>query len=98
MLAILEENNVENRMLFRGIRKQVENEEFFTEKISTTNHIANIVQMLREYVKVSAVEQKKFAEVMTPIELVEEMLDTLPEDVWSNPELKWLETTKPFKF
>jgi len=28
---------------------------------------------------------------MTPISLVEEMLDTLPNDVWSNPNLKWLD-------
>ena len=30
-------------------------------------------------------------EVFTPIKLVEEMLDKLPEDVWSNPNLKWLD-------
>jgi hypothetical protein len=28
---------------------------------------------------------------MTPIPLVEEMLDTLPKKVWSNPNLKWLD-------
>jgi hypothetical protein len=28
---------------------------------------------------------------MTPISLVEEMLDTLPNEVWSNPDLKWLD-------
>jgi hypothetical protein len=47
--------------------------------------------MLREYVKVSAVEVKEFGEVMTPISLVEEMLDTLPDSVWTNPNLKWLD-------
>jgi hypothetical protein len=47
--------------------------------------------MLREYVKVSAVEVKTMGEVMTPIELVEEMLDTLPDEVWTNPNLKWLD-------
>ena len=31
------------------------------------------------------------SEVYTPIWLVEEMLDKLPEDVWNNPNIKWLE-------
>lgn len=34
---------------------------------------------------------KKYGEVFTPIELVDDMLNTLPGDVWTNPELKWLE-------
>jgi hypothetical protein len=37
------------------------------------------------------VEVKKYGEIMTPIELVEEMLDTLPHTVWMNPNLKWLD-------
>jgi len=28
---------------------------------------------------------------MTPLELVKEMLATLPKEVWSNPDLKWLD-------
>lgn len=34
---------------------------------------------------------KYYGEVFTPIELVEEMLNTLPVDVWSNPKLRWLD-------
>ena len=55
--------------------------------------------MLREYVKVGEVEKKKFGEVMTSLDLVKEMLSTLPEDVWTNPNLKWLDPangTGPF--
>lgn len=37
------------------------------------------------------VERKSFGEVITPIELVNDILDTLPDDVWSNPNLKWLD-------
>lgn len=50
-----------------------------------------IVKMLREYVKVGEVEKKAFGEVMTPISLVQDMLDTLPKEVWSNPNLKFLD-------
>jgi site-specific DNA-methyltransferase (adenine-specific) len=59
--------------------------------INKMDHIKDIILMLREYVKVGEVEKKKFGEVMTPLELVKEMLATLPEEVWSNPNLKWLD-------
>ena len=59
--------------------------------INKMDHIKDVITMLREYVKVGEVEKKKFGEVMTPLELVKEMLATLPEEVWSNPNLKWLD-------
>jgi hypothetical protein len=59
--------------------------------INRMDHIKDVILMLREYVKVGEVEKKKFGEVMTPLELVKEMLATLPEEVWSNPNLKWLD-------
>ena len=59
--------------------------------IGKFEHIKDVIKMLREYVKVGEVEKKKYGEVMTPLELVKEMLNTLPEDVWSNPNLKWLD-------
>jgi hypothetical protein len=86
ILAIMEENNPEHRLLCNKIRKVVKEN-----KTGETSHIAGIVKMLREYVKVSDVEVKTMGEVMTPIELVEEMLDTLPYEVWTNPNLKWLD-------
>ena len=59
--------------------------------IGKHEHIKDVVLMLRKYVKVSEVEKKKFGEVMTPLELVREMLSKLPNEVWSNPNLKWLD-------
>jgi hypothetical protein len=59
--------------------------------INKMDHIKDIILMLREYVKVGEVEKKKFGEVMTPLDLVKEMLATLPVEVWSNPNLKWLD-------
>ena len=59
--------------------------------IGKMDHIKDVILMLRKYVKVGEVEKKKFGEVMTPLELVKEMLATLPEEVWSNPNLKWLD-------
>ena len=82
ILSILDKN----RDLFTKIRKTI------TENnISKTEYVKQVVEMLREYVKVGDVEKKKYGEVMTPIHLVEDMMDTLPIDVWSNPDLKWLD-------
>ena len=86
ILNFMEENNPEHRLLCGEIHKVVANN-----KTSEYKHISSLVQMLRQYVKVSDVEVKTMGEVMTPIELVEEMLDTLPYEVWTNPNLKWLD-------
>lgn len=34
---------------------------------------------------------KKYGEVFTPLELVDEMLDKLPVEVWGDPKLTWLD-------
>ena len=49
------------------------------------------MELVDSYLKPSNTEKKKFGEVMTPLELVKEMMVTLPEEVWSNPDLKWLD-------
>ena len=36
-------------------------------------------------------EKDKFGEVFTPDFLVEELFEALPEEVWYNPNLKWLD-------
>ena len=58
--------------------------------------LKELVYLLREYLgihKGSKADKfkKSHGEVTTPLELVEEMLDTLPKDVWINPNLKWLD-------
>jgi hypothetical protein len=54
-------------------------------------HIKDVIKIINQFVKDGEVERKKYGEVMTPITLVREMLDTLPKEVWSNPKLKWLD-------
>jgi len=86
ILTIMEENNPEHRLLCSRIQKVLNDD-----KSSEMKHIKEVVKMLREYVEVSDTEVKTMGEVMTPISLVEEMLDTLPDTVWSNPNLTWLD-------
>jgi hypothetical protein len=54
-------------------------------------YLDEIVTTLRNYVRVADTEVKSFGEVMTPIPLVEDMLNTFPSEVWSNPNLKWFD-------
>jgi hypothetical protein len=51
----------------------------------------NISSFIEKYEKVSKLESKLFGEVFTPRQLIDEMLDTLPKEVWTNPDLKWLD-------
>jgi hypothetical protein len=89
ILAALEENNKDKTLLFNKIKTLLENTD--EKNIDSVEHIKNLVVLLRDYVDYGDTEVKKFGEVMTPISLVEEMLDTLPNEVWSNPDLKWLD-------
>jgi hypothetical protein len=61
------------------------NKEFMKELQKT------ISEFIVQYEKVSKLESKLFGEVFTPRKLIDEMLDTLPEDVWKNKDLKWLD-------
>jgi hypothetical protein len=59
--------------------------------IGKMDHIKDIILMLREYVKVGEVEKKKFGEVMTPLELVKEMLAKyLPDAKYVIPQNSYL--------
>jgi len=82
ILAFLDKD----RNLFMKIRSFIQRE-----KLTKIDHLKEVILMLSEYVKVGEVEKKKFGEVMTPLELIKEMISTLPEEVWSNPNLKWLD-------
>jgi hypothetical protein len=56
-----------------------------------TQHLDEALLTLKKYIKVGQQEVKKYGEVFTPLSLVKEMVDTLPKEVWSNPNLKWLD-------
>jgi Eco57I restriction-modification methylase len=40
---------------------------------------------------VRSLEKHKYGEVMTPVSLINEVLDHLPDTVWRNPDLRWLD-------
>jgi hypothetical protein len=56
------------------------------------DYIKEVVKVLKDYVLIADVEKEKFGEVMTPLILIKDMLSVLSKDVWSNPNLKWLDS------
>lgn len=54
-------------------------------------HVTYILNTVDDYIKNGDVLTKEFGEVMTPLSLVNTMLDLLPPEVWSNASLKWLD-------
>jgi len=51
----------------------------------------DIMDKVKELLPIRDYEKKKFGEVFTPPELINEMLDKLPKSVWGNKDLKWLD-------
>jgi hypothetical protein len=52
---------------------------------------AEVLDYINEHLAPKDIERQKYGEIYTPLKLVDEMLDSLPEEVWSNPKLKWLD-------
>ena len=50
-----------------------------------------LLEIVNECLKPKEIEKKQFGEVFTPMKLVSEMLDKLPNEVWTNKNLKWLD-------
>jgi hypothetical protein len=53
--------------------------------------ISGIEQKILEHLSVRKEEKDKFGEVFTPMELIHEMFDKLPKEIWEDPTKKWLD-------
>ena len=51
----------------------------------------DIQNKIEKYLPVRQEKKNKNGEVFTPISLIDEMMEKIPESVWTNPELKWLD-------
>jgi len=63
-------------------------------KLSLQSLIDNpkeLLELINDCLKPKEVEKKENGEVFTPINLVNDMLDKLPIDIWKNKDLKWLD-------
>jgi hypothetical protein len=50
-----------------------------------------LLELINDCLKPKDIEKKKFGEVFTPINLINEMLDKLPKEVWTNKKFKWFD-------
>lgn len=50
-----------------------------------------IDHFIRKSLNIRTLEKDTFGEVFTPPELIHELLDNLPEDVWSRTDTRWLD-------
>jgi hypothetical protein len=50
-----------------------------------------LLELINDCLKPKDIEKKKYGEVFTPMNLVDEMLDGLPNKVWQNKNLKWFD-------
>ena len=64
---------------------------FIKEMRSLIDDPEKLLEFIGLHLKPKSIEKKKNAEVFTPLRIVNEMLDQLPHEVWSNPNLKWLD-------
>jgi hypothetical protein len=82
--------NIKNSFLM--VKKQYHPDNMSVEPCSA-KFIENekILKIIRERLTVRSTEKEQHGEVFTPPELICEMLDTLPKDVWTNKHLTWLD-------
>ena len=64
-----------------------------TRKINLKAVITNpkVLETIRKHLSPKDTEKNMYGEVFTPLELVYKMLSCLPNDVWKNPNLIWLD-------
>lgn len=74
-----------DRDLYMELKHIVDLKEIPTENLEET------LVAIRQYLGQNTPEALRLGDVPTPLRLVGEMLDDLPEEVWSDPYLKWLD-------
>ena len=80
---------ISKNKLLCNIREQMKK----TRKINLKAVITNpkVLETIRKHLSPKDTEKNMYGEVFTPLELVYKMLSCLPNDVWKNPNLIWLD-------
>ena len=50
-----------------------------------------VLNIIQERLTIREEEKELYGEVFTPLELIINMFSQLPDDIWRNTELKWLD-------
>jgi hypothetical protein len=70
---------------YKEMKESIEDEEKYPV------HVEKVLDYIKEHLTPKSAERHKYGEVFTPMTLVNEMLDTLPTEVWKDKTLKWLD-------
>ena len=62
-----------------------------SKSVERKNTMKNTMKLIVKKLDIDIYKKKFNGEVFTPMDIVNEMLDTLPLSVWKNPNLKWLD-------
>ena len=70
---------------YKKMKESIEDEEKYPV------HVEKVLDYIKEHLTPKLAERHKYGEVFTPMSLVNEMLDTLPSEVWKDKTLTWLD-------
>jgi len=73
-----------DRMIFKEIEDK-------RKELPKMEYLKWAIYKFKDFVKIAETDTKKFGEVLTPMELVKEMVQTIPEDFWNNLNAKVLD-------
>ena len=62
----------------------------------TTKNIDEIEMLIQEKIPIKLKEKNKYGEVFTPSYFIKDILNKIPDKIWSNPDLKWLDPAGGF--
>jgi hypothetical protein len=79
---IIEENK---NASYTKMKDAVEDDEKYPKDVES------VLNYIKDHLAPKSAERHKYGEVFTPMSLVNEMLDTLPSEVWNNKALTWLD-------
>lgn len=65
--------------------------QYKTQMVCLIDQPEKLLKIINDALKPKEIEKRKFGEVFTPMKLVNDMLNKLPNEVWNNKNLKWLD-------
>ena len=58
--------------------------EFIDDEEKYPVHVEKVLDYIKDHLTPKIAERHKYGEIFTPMTLVNDMLDTLPTEIWSN--------------
>jgi hypothetical protein len=72
-------------LTYKAMKNYVNDDSKYPDQIQT------VLNYINTHLAPKETERLKYGEVFTPLELIDEMLSKIPEKIWRDPNLKWLD-------